>query len=789
MKTRFSPYRIVSLFFISVLSLTGVAGAQSTGAVAGRVVDADGTPLPGVNVVLQNASRGTATDTTGRFRIDDVSAGPDTIRARFVGYRTTEQAVTIVPDDVTRVTLALRAEAVTMPGVEVSALRPSLNPSDELGRQQVQEAEVADPGALLRDLPGVSAVRRGPMGLDPNVRGLSETEVGVYIDGMRTFPAGPARMDSPMSHIDPSTIASVNVVKGPYALTWGPSNMSAVRVTRRGADPPRTPLTGSVRTGYDTNRGAAETTGFVMGRQGRWFYSANGAWRRGNDFDAGNGTNVPGDFSSVDGRGRLGVELTDQSTLALSGSYQDQNDIDYPGRLLNATFFETGMGTLEYELDRETGTLRALTVRASAQQTLHEMDNQGKPTFEAGTLPSGSPRPPLRIGVRSEIQNYSGRIAADLSTGAWALTVGGDVVHTFRNATRSLEAVMSNGSRMVPPFYRTSDGELLDNAWPGVTTTQEGVFVEATRSVGIVTLTGTGRLDLAQSDANNPTGPFLENAGVTADALDQQDTMLNGSLTASVPVADQWTLSLGAGSVARPPDALERYADRFPASKSQTSAEFQGIPSLDPERSTQGDVWLEGTGAQWTASVNAFARHIDDYITPAPTTLDPILPLSPSTVYRYSNGEATFVGADVSGSVRPTSALTLRASGSYLWGRDETLDEPAFGVSPPSADLGLRWAPAFRYGAVSNPFVDASTTLTARQVREAETRGEDETDGYTTVDLKAGVQFLRRAEFTVGVENLFDTTYANHLNAKNPFSGDQISEPGRVFTTNLAVSF
>lgn len=308
---------------------------------------------------------------------------------------------------------------------------------------------MADPGALLRDLPGVSSVRRGPMGLDPNVRGLSETEVGVCIDGMRTFPAGPARVDSPMSHIDPSTIAGVNVVKGPYALTWGPNNMSAVRVTRRGEDPPRTPPAGTVRTGYDTHREAVETTGFVMGRQGRWFYSANGAWRRGDDFDAGNGDNIPGDFSSVEGRERIGVELTDRSTLALSGSYQDQNDIDYPGRLLNAELFETGMGTLEYERTAEQGLLRSLTVRASAQQTLYEMTNRGKPTFEAGTLPNGNPRPPLRIGVESEIQNDSGRIAADLSPGAdWELTVGGDVVHTSRDATRPLNAVMPDGRRV-----------------------------------------------------------------------------------------------------------------------------------------------------------------------------------------------------------------------------------------------------------------------------------------------------------------------------------------------------
>ncbi|PSQ72113.1 MAG: hypothetical protein BRD31_01720 [Bacteroidetes bacterium QH_2_64_26] len=59
-----------------------------------------------------------------------------------------------------------------------------MQPSGELTSEQIRKAEVADPGALLRDLPGINSVRRGPMGLDPNVRGLSETEVGVYIGGI-----------------------------------------------------------------------------------------------------------------------------------------------------------------------------------------------------------------------------------------------------------------------------------------------------------------------------------------------------------------------------------------------------------------------------------------------------------------------------------------------------------------------------------------------------------------------------------------------------------------------------
>jgi len=762
---RFCITCIFSVLFALFLPLSSPVSAQSTGSVTGHITDTDGAPLPGVNVVLQRSDKGTVTNDNGHFRLSTVPSGTDTLQARHVGFRSAERTITVEPGETVQLSIVLKSETVSMRGIEVTALRPSLEPSDQLTEDQIRKAEVADPGALLRTLPGVDAVRRGPLGLDPNVRGLSETEVGVYVGGLRTFPAGPGRMDSPLTHIDPSTIKSIDVVKGPYALTWGPGNMSAIRVTQRGEDPPRVPLTGVLHTGYDTNRKATETTAFAMGRQGRWFYSANGAWRQGNDFEAGNGQTIEGDYSSAEGRGRIGVALTEASTLSLTGSYQDQNELDYPGRLLHAEYFETGMGQLKYTLDRDRGTVRSVEARVGAQQTLHKMTNEGKPSHDMG----------MRIRVPTEIQNYNGRVAMDLVPAPdWHVTVGADLVHTFRDATR----------------YRTMVNMNMVNrekAWPGATITQEGMFAKARRTVGDVTLTGTTRLSLAQADVNTPTDGFLQNVEPGTD-LQQNDVMLNGSVTASLPLSKRWRLSLGAGSVARPADATERYAERFPSSKSQMSAEFLGTPSLNPERSTQADLWLDGGGRGWSLSINGFARRIDDYITFERTNGTPVLPMSPA-VFRYTNGEATFVGSEVSASAAPLHTVRLRASGSLLWGRDETLDEPAFGVAPPSATLGLRWTPPVGVRLLSDVYLDGALHLTAEQDRVAATRGEALTDGYTTVNLQVGTQVLHRIEVTAGVENLLDVTYTNHLNAKNPFSGAQLPEPGRVFTTNLSIRF
>ena len=795
LSARVAPVFCLIAFILFLLPLLPHAVAQSTGTVVATVTDADrDNPLVGVNVIL-SSGQGAATGAEGRVRITGVPTGQREVEARFVGYRTARRTLTVEAGETVRVRFALASSPIGLGGIEVTALSPSLSPSGSIDAQRVREIESDDTGGFLRSMPGVGAARRGPLGFDPNVRGLSETEVGVYVGGMRTFPAGPLRMDSPLSHVDPSSVASIEVVKGPYALTWGPGNMSAVRVEPRGSNPPNTPLTGTVEGGFDSNSESYEGSAFLMGRQGRVYYSAGGAYRTGGDYASGDGTTIQGDYTSGEARGHLGIQVTPSSTLDVRGSYQEQLDIDYPGRLLDANFFRTGMGALEFEYapgrSGDRFALTSLDVRAHAQQTLHEMDNENKPTFEAGTFPNGNPRPPLRIRVDAEIQNLGGRAAATFGAGSWTAQAGGDLLFTYREARRPFRAVRPDGTPFVPPFYDS------DRIWPGVTVAQQGVFLNLERPVGSLQVSATGRLDLAQADADDPTDTFLQNADATAADLERSYTMLGGALTASLPLSDIWSVSAGIGSVTRPPDALELYADRFPATKAQTAAEFQGNPFLDPERSTQADLWIEGATQTWSVQVSGFARRLDNYITIEPTDIPALLPLSPpqtvegeeAAVLGYINGEATFYGAEVQGSVVAAEGLRVRASGSYLWGRDETLDEPALGVAPPSANLGARWTLPVEASGISRWYVDGSVTLSAEQDRVAVSRNEGPTDGYTVVDLQTGARLVKNVELQLSVENVFDVDYTNHLNARNPFGGTPVAEPGRMFSITAAYQF
>jgi iron complex outermembrane receptor protein len=778
--------RLTTLSTIFLIIAAGAAKAQESGFVSGTARDAQtGEPLPGVNMQLTESSTGSATDADGSFTIGPLDAGTYTLQASYIGYRKQSQSLQIAAGDTLQVQLALAPRTVGMEALEVTAYYASRQASaSELRESDIQEANPRASGELLRKISGMDAVRRGAVGLDPVVRGLRETEVGVYVDGMRTFPAGPARMDSPLSHSGPSTIRSIQVVKGPYALTQGPGNMSAIQVKTVGLWDTRAGLLhGQLQGGYDTNFNSYETTFSTGGRQNNWAYRVNGAWRQGNDYQSGGGRDVPGDFQNRELRGQLGYRLSSNSRLSVSGGYQQQDDVAYPGRLLSAKFFKSGRGRLRYEYNSPAGLLRSVEAQAYGYQTLHTMNNEGKPTFNEGMFPNGDRRPPLRIAVNADITTVGGSVSGRLApTNTMQLTLGGDFYQAFRNAERPFFAVTPNGP-MVPPFYES------DQIWPGVTTANGGLFAKATQLLGSVEATGTVRVDFvsAGTDENSVSDVFLENANVTSGQLDQNETNLSGALMFNLPLSDQWALSLGGGTTVRTADALERYSDRFPANKAQTSAEFVGNPLLDPERSLQTDAELEGRYARFNVKLSGFARRMNNYITLTPTDIDPMLPLpifANQPVYQYINGEANFYGAEVAASYRLIKPLTASIKASYLWGKNKTTGQPALGVSPLSADLGFRYEPlGGRY------FVEASLRAVSEQDRTAGILGESATDGYVTLDLKGGVDVGRGISLKAGVSNLTDADYVNHLNARNPYSGIAIPEPGRVIFGDITIRF
>jgi hypothetical protein len=81
--------------FLLFLAFGTPAAAQTTGKIAGRVVDAAGEPLPGVNVYIEGTTQGNSTDADGEYFILNVRPGSYTLVASFIGFSTVR--ITDVP--------------------------------------------------------------------------------------------------------------------------------------------------------------------------------------------------------------------------------------------------------------------------------------------------------------------------------------------------------------------------------------------------------------------------------------------------------------------------------------------------------------------------------------------------------------------------------------------------------------------------------------------------------------------------------------------------------------------
>lgn len=761
-------YIALFIFLIFIIGNYSVR-AQQKGTVTGTVLNKETQePIAAAHVVLAQSTIGTTTDADGNFTLPNIPVGNQKFIISFVGYRKETTSITVTPSATNSLRILLQPQTINLQGIQVTALRPDLKKS-QLAEEDVQKANPRDSGELLRDVDGVNAVRRGPVGLDPVIRGMRETEVGTFLDGTRIFPGGPARMDSPLSHLDPTAIKTIDVVKGPYALTWGAGTMSAVRVQTQQLNNLRKPFGGSISSGYDSNYNSIEESASLHGSTGKFGYWVHGAWREGDNYESGNGRSIPGDFLSREIRTKLGYALSSNSYLDISLGYQNQEDIDYPGRLLDANYFDTYNASVNWEWSPEKGTLQTIEASLYRNTVDHGMNNDDKPTAQ----PDPDRMPPFGLDVKVDAHMYvtGGKLSATLTTGHyWDWKIGTDFYTTNRKAIRTISR-RDKGTQM-----------FRDLMWPGATITDGGLYTQLDHSFSDkFSASGTLRMDLVSADADTASDFFKKN--VQSD-LSTSETNFSGSFTLNYIPFENWTLGAGVGSVVRTADATERYSDRTPASKAQTSAEFVGNPALDPERSTQADLWISAAYPKWDLSLNAFARHMDNYITIRPTDLPKRLPLSPETVFQYTNGSARFWGFDAAASYQLLQPLNVKAGLSYLWGKDRELDQPALGVSPITVDAGLR------YESSQWPlFIEGTVHMVGRQDRVAALKGETATGGYTTADLQFGATIWKQLSLQAGVKNIFDAQYVNHLNAKNPFSGQPIPEPGRVFFADLQFTF
>ncbi len=246
------------LLFVSFLLCAWTTTFGQPRTIEGTVLDAtDKTPIPGVNVVVEGTSKGTATDGAGKFRLE-LEPTENTLVFSFIGYKT----ATLDVSGQSVVSIELGSDTQTLDEVVVVGYGEQRKSDitgatanvkgEELTRQPVLTATQAMQGKIA----GVQIISSGQPGSSPQIRvrgvstALSGTTALYVVDGVLT---------DDISNINTADIVDMNILKDASAAAiYGSRGANGVVIitTKKGA-------AGALKVSYNNNIGFRQAANLV----------------------------------------------------------------------------------------------------------------------------------------------------------------------------------------------------------------------------------------------------------------------------------------------------------------------------------------------------------------------------------------------------------------------------------------------------------------------------------------------------------------------------------------------
>ena len=167
----------------TTMGVGSVEQAADTYQLTGKVVDENGVPLPGVNIIVQGTKRGVATDVDGKFSIQVKKS--DVLRMSFIGYKDEYVAV----KGRTTVKVEMEPDAKMLQDVQVVAFGTQKKESVVSSITTIRPGDLRTSSSDLTTsfagrIPGMIAWQTGGL---PGALTESEMNTKFYVRGITSF--------------------------------------------------------------------------------------------------------------------------------------------------------------------------------------------------------------------------------------------------------------------------------------------------------------------------------------------------------------------------------------------------------------------------------------------------------------------------------------------------------------------------------------------------------------------------------------------------------------------------
>ena len=660
----------------------------------------------------------------------------------------------------------LLAETIELEQAQVEASVNSVKINDISG-EELKSADLAE--SLTKTVPSVSLVRRSGIANDIILRGQKKDNINILADGTKTYGACPNRMDPPTSHILTNNIESVEITTGPYDvenfgtlsglvdiktkkpseefsgevnLNAGSWNYKKVSATASGGtDKVRLLLSASKESSDQYKDGDGNT----LSAQVDHYIANNSAGLVGMPLMMLQGAAYKPQYKDMEAydkktfMGKLYFNPTDNQELRLSYTANRSDDILYPSSRMDALYDDSDIYNLEYSITDIGSFSKKLDFQAYHSEVDHPMSTKYR--MSSGPLSANE--------VISQLStNMDGlKLKNLMEIGEADLTVGLDA--SRRNWDGSYTG------------YGTRSGITGLKSIDDVDTDNIAVFTKLEQSFG--------KLDLDAGLRYDDTS--INHAGLMQD---NDYNAVSGYLFTTYNGDNGRQYFMGAGKSTRVPDARELYF-------TSSDGTVVGTDNLNQTKNYEIDLGLRKQYSNGLSKIKVFHSWLKDFIAYNATNMN------------FENVDAKVYGIEVSGSYTISEAAYVDAGLAYQRGKK---DNALMGQT----DTDLAEIPPLK----ANVAVNYDTDMTSSKVeliaaddwsRFDEDNGEQAISGYAIVNLKWNRDLTNGFDVTLGMDNVFDHTYAvsNTYQDLTLLTGNDeimlMNEPGRYIYANLRYRF
>lgn len=655
----------------------------------------------------------------------------------------------------------LYSTSVLSQGYEVMPIEVEENKKQRTEFKDITESIAKDGAEALEGILGVSIQRKGGHGNDPVIRGQKENRINIKIGDRFVHGGCPSRMDPPSSYVSTELYEEVEVQKGVYTLTHGRGGPAGTVIYKE-RDPSleEKPYTGKVGVGYESNMdiksGFAQVAAGTKKLKGKLKYGLKQA----QNYDDGDGTPVESSFENQTYGANIYFNPNDKTKSVLKYEENNTKDALYSGLSMDAP--EADLSSWEVKFTRKlSGFFNELDFSAYQSEVEHFMTNKLR-------------NPSTLMEVNSEAKTVGGRLMGSFSGQTFIGHVGLDIQNVEQVAEKK------------------HGGTLNTYMWPGAKINQIGLFSEVEMSNGLKTGL---RVDMVSAEAEKSSQIANAMAGSASAAYQsvygvsyskKEETNIDALVRYTRELSESLKGFLGVSRTTRVADANERFIHKY---ASMASMRETGNPNIEDEVHTQIDLGLGLEKKRFTSKLNLYYNKVDDFISiDRARGQSGILVSDSRTIYR--NVEAELFGLEGEVGVGISNSLSWNLAFNYSYGKNKTDNRPLYEIPPLEFQTSLNlkqemWDAALIFKGASHQYrVDDDTSIGS---------GVDyaRASGWAILDIQGSYKLMKSWRLSAGIKNLFDKTYAKHLNMRDVLSSEQtrINEPGRAYWLNTVYSF